>query len=219
MFHGSGGSLDEIARASGWIAKADEEGFLAVFPNGFPNDEGMRVWNDGRPETDGRERVDDVAFTDALLDDLSIRLRVDQKRIFVAGFSNGAGMAFRLGSALGGRIAAIAPVAGGLSVSPTTLPRLVPMIFIIGTLDGGFRPGPRTASSRWAGLLGCTPPQDTIREGRFALIKYQGCPRNVDAVAYYIDGWEHYWPGGKNRGIEMWAEKTIWTFFVKHPMR
>ena len=65
MFHGSGGSLDEIARATGWIAKSDEEGFLAVFPNGFPNDEGMRVWNDGRLESDGRERVDDVAFTEA----------------------------------------------------------------------------------------------------------------------------------------------------------
>src|SRR2546430_4004646 len=40
---------------------------------------------------------------------------------------------------------------------------------------------------------------DTVREGRFSLIKYQECPRNVDAVAYYIDGWEHYWPGGKNK--------------------
>src|SRR5207344_3284744 len=115
-----------------------------------------------------------------ILDDLSTRLRVDQKRIFVVGFSNGAGMAFRLGLALADRIAAIAPVAGALNVSPTTLPRLVPMIFVIGTLDGGFRPGPRSASSRWAGLLGCTSPQDTLRDGRFSLIKYQGCPRNVE---------------------------------------
>jgi polyhydroxybutyrate depolymerase len=216
MFHGSGGSSDETASATGWRDKADSETFLAVFPNGFPNTAGMRVWNDGRPATDGR--VDDVAFARALLDDLAARFRVDRQRIYVVGFSNGAGLAFRLGAELGDRIASIAPVAGALSVNTVALVRPVPMIFIIGTRDGGFRPGPRSASLRWAALLGCTPPPDSSHDGRFTFIEYQGCPRNVAAVAYYIDGWEHYWPGGKNRGIEMWAEKVIWTFFVKHPL-
>ena len=219
MFHGSGGSLDETANVTGWIQKSDEVGFLAVFANGFPNAEGMRVWNDGRYADD--TRVDDVAFTRALLDDLALRFRVDAKRVYAVGFSNGAGLAYRLGAELGDRIAAIAPVAGRLNVAPEKLGRAVPMIAIIGTEDGGFRGGAgRTSPARWATLLGCGEPGDTVRRGRYASVTFQGCPEDAGAVSWTIDGWEHYWPGGPiNRGVEMWAETKIWEFFAKHPLK
>ena len=133
MFHGFGGSLDETALATEWRSKADAETFLAVFPNGFPNSEGIRFWADGRALS---EAQDDVAFTRAILDDLARRFRVDRKHIFAVGFSNGAGMAFRLAVQLGDRIAAIAPVAGRPhSIQPGGLRRPVPMVFAIGTED------------------------------------------------------------------------------------
>ncbi len=215
MFHGSGGSLDEISRSTGWSEKADLEGFLAVYPNGFPNADGMRVWNDGRPATDGR--VDDVAFVRAMLDDLSARFRVDLRRVFVVGFSNGAGLAFRLAIELGNRIAAIAPVAGRLNVVPEKLSRAVPALAIIGTEDPGFRSGAGGSLARWAALLGCGALGEPVRKGRYTAATWT-CPKNVDAVSYTVEGWAHYWPGGKNRGIEMWAENVIWRFFEKHPM-
>lgn len=216
MLHGSGGSLDEISNATGWKLKSDDENFLAVFPNGFPNADGMRIWNDGRFSTD--DRADDVAFVRELLADLSRRYRVDQRRQFVVGFSNGAGMAFRLASELGDRIAAFAPVAGRLSVAPATLARPVPMIAVIGTQDAGFRSAGRTSPGRWAALLGCTDAGDTTRQGRVVSVSYH-CPAGTDATSHVIEGWAHYWPGGRNRGIEMWAEKVIWDFFRKHPLR
>ena len=217
MFHGSGGSLDEISRGSGWSVKSDDETFLAVYPNGFPNADGMRVWNDGRPANDGR--ADDVAFVRAMLDDLSARFRVDTRRVFVVGFSNGAGLAFRLGLELGESVAAIAPVAGRLSMVPEKLSRPVPTILIIGTEDAGFRGGAGASLGRWAPLLGCGKAGEPVRTGRFTSVTWRDCPKNVDAVSYTVEGWPHYWPGGKNRGIEMWAENVIWKFFAKHAMR
>jgi polyhydroxybutyrate depolymerase len=59
--------------------------------------------------------VDDVAFLDALLDDLAGAYRVDPRRVFATGMSNGAMMAYRLASELSERIAAVAPVAGTMA--------------------------------------------------------------------------------------------------------
>jgi len=41
-------------------------------------------------------------------------LAVDRRRLYATGFSNGASMAFRVGSELSARFAAIAPFAGAL---------------------------------------------------------------------------------------------------------
>ena len=57
-------------------------------------------------------KVDDVGFTRALLDDLATVTNVDAKRVFATGISNGGIMCYRLASELSDRIAAIAPVAG-----------------------------------------------------------------------------------------------------------
>jgi polyhydroxybutyrate depolymerase len=216
MLHGSGGSLDEIFNVTHWGLKSDDEGFLAVFPNGFPNDEGMRVWNDGRPAVEGR--ADDVAFARALLDDLGARFRIDVKRVFVVGFSNGAGLAYRLATELNDRIASIAPVAGRIRLPEPQLARPVPAIAIVGTEDGGYQADVRSAE-RWAALSGCKTTGDTVRNGRFVAVSYHACPKQVSITSYVVEGWEHYWPGGRNPGIEAWAEKVIWEFFRKHPLR
>lgn len=216
MFHGSGGTLDGMARTSGWISQSEYEKYLVAIPNGFPNDDGMRVWRDGRG---GRgSNVDDVAFTRLMIEDVSARLKVNRKRIFVAGFSNGAGLAYRLATEMGDIVAAIAPVAGRINVEVEKLARPVPAIAIVGTKDGGFEPD-RVAAERWAGLVGCSAPTDTSRDGRYSWVTFRNCPAKADVVSYTVDGWEHYWPGGTNPGIEMWAEKMIWRFFEKHPLR
>lgn len=101
---------------------ADDEGFAVVFPNGigskvFPD---HRSWNagggkDGWRCTGGRaceENLDDVAYIDAVLEELDRALYVDDKRIYSTGMSNGGAMSHRLACERSEVFAAIASVGG-----------------------------------------------------------------------------------------------------------
>src|SRR5262245_1071881 len=113
MIHGAGGSAEFAADETGWSSLADREGFAVVYPEGVPVRPpkapkfltNPQEWNDGS----GRGRQDDVGFLLEILDDLD---GIDTRRVYVAGFSNGAGIAFRLAAEHAGRVAALAPVAG-----------------------------------------------------------------------------------------------------------
>ena len=144
MLHGGGGTGRAAAVETGWSQKADRAGFLAVYPDAMPPDptkpssfaRNPQLWNDGSERFyHGQNRVDDVGFLNAMLDDLSARFALDRRRVFVAGFSNGASMAFRVGAELSGRIAAIAPVAGAGWADSVKLERPVSMCYITGTAD------------------------------------------------------------------------------------
>ena len=57
--------------------------------------------------------VDDVAYVQAVLDDIEANDAVDTTKVFATGFSNGAMMSHRLACEMADRIAAIAPISGG----------------------------------------------------------------------------------------------------------
>ena len=107
--------------------KADEEGFIVVYPNGgrflykymvdypfylsfielLPILTFSRQWNHWN-----YTEIDDVGFIRTLIDHLKTSLEIDSSRIYIAGLSGGAMMTYQLGSELSDIIAAIAPVAG-----------------------------------------------------------------------------------------------------------
>ncbi len=60
------------------------------------------------------QKVDDVGFTRAMLDDLASVANVDADRVFATGLSNGGIMSHHVASELSDRIAAIAPIGGPL---------------------------------------------------------------------------------------------------------
>jgi polyhydroxybutyrate depolymerase len=137
-----------MAWFSGLNAKADQAGVLAVYPDGT----GSRCsyfWNAGDccgPAVwDG---VDDVAFFDALLDDLAGAYSIDRQRVLATGMSNGAMMAYRLAAELSDRIAAIAPVAGRMATEGCRPRRPVPVLHFHGTTDE-FIPFPPGTGSRY----------------------------------------------------------------------
>jgi len=96
-------------------AIADEQTFLYAYPDGTSDPTGRQFWNadDACCDFFG-SGVDDVAYLDAMIDDISSKYTVDPKRIFVVGHSNGAFMAHRLACDLSNRIAAIAGLAGAV---------------------------------------------------------------------------------------------------------
>ena len=103
MLHGGGGTGRQMERLAGFSQLADRAGSIAVYPDGVG-----RSWNDGRGDphiTAQRERIDDVAFIAALIGALSQRYRIDSRRVYVTGISNGGFMAH-------------GPAAGGAAVEP-----------------------------------------------------------------------------------------------------
>ncbi len=118
VYHGGGSNAEQMVRFCGLNDKADEAGFIAVYPDGTGLIHRLLTFNGGNCCGYAmRRKIDDVAFTKAVLDDLAKVVRVDEKRIFATGMSNGAIMAYLLAAELSDRIAAIAPVAGPMGTA------------------------------------------------------------------------------------------------------
>lgn len=132
-------------------AVADQKGFVLVYPNGTKNpllpNQNVRTFNAGGGENGYTcvslyactQKVDELAYFNALLDDVEKLVNVDPKRVFATGFSNGGAMTHKLGCTLANRIAAIASVSGGnqYAANATCAPgRPVPVLHVHGDTDG-----------------------------------------------------------------------------------
>lgn len=233
MFHGGGGTAKDAIWDTGWAAKADTEGFLAVFPEGTPPDasrparfrDNPQTWNDGsnRSTVDAVARdVADVEFFSAVLANVKGRFKLDEHRIYATGFSNGASMVFRLARELSRTIAAVAPVAGSDWLSNKRPERAIPILYITGTADPlnpinggeirigrkgfGEKPSTQTIVSRWVTLHGCPEAPRVVYDKDGAKGIAYGVSGGV--VLYTIEGHGHYWPGGKSALPESLAGKN-----------
>jgi polyhydroxybutyrate depolymerase len=123
--HGYGQGPKLQAARTRFDKVGDTNGFVTLTPNGRYE---PVLWNP-RPDSP------DVTFIGALLDKTEADLCIDENRVYVSGFSNGAFMASTLACTMPDRIAAIA-AASGLRANPKcTDPRPVPVIAFHGTTD------------------------------------------------------------------------------------
>ena len=229
MLHGGGGTATAAAEETGWGAKGDKEGFLAVFPDALPPDPAKpsrfvanpQLWNDGSDRFyPGQTAPDDVAFLNAMLDELAARFAVDPRRVFMTGFSNGASMCFRFGAEASKRLAAIAPVAGACWLEKITMERPVPMCYLTGTADplnpieGGVpklatggsdriraRPKPPVRDSilKWVRAVGApATPRTTTASNGVHTDTYGPGRDGAEVMAVSVEGLGHTWAGGKS---------------------
>jgi len=128
VLHGSGFGANSVSTKSycDMDEKADEEGFITVYPNGeilrlstYIKHPIAILWDLYALITHSREwnrwnenNVDDVGFIRTLIYHLETVLNVNSSRIYIMGISGGAMMTYRLGAELSDHIAAIAPIAG-----------------------------------------------------------------------------------------------------------
>ena len=108
VFHGGGGSADSVRRQSRMSAKGEAEGFIVVYPQGSGGIAGkLKTWNAGTCCGHAmQERIDEMAFVAALLDDLQATVAIDRARVYATGISNGGMMAYEVACALADRFAA-----------------------------------------------------------------------------------------------------------------
>jgi polyhydroxybutyrate depolymerase len=226
FLHGAGGTAEWSLEETGWEATGLREGFLLVVPEGQRSDrsrppgflDNPQLWNDGAPRglVSHAAAADDVAFLAAVLDDVERRYQIDTRRIYCVGFSNGAGMAFRLAAELSHRLAALAPVAGHCWQSEPHPVPAVPTLYLGGAADplvplaggtvrsiwgGGTHEKPSVwkTLTRWAAALGCPPGPGltTTEEGQ--TFRYAPGANGAEFVAQVIADLGHHWPGGRGR--------------------
>lgn len=246
-FHGGGANADNMVRFSGLDEKADEAGFIAVYPNGTGRFGRILTFNGGnccgQAATNG---VDDVEFTRRLLDDVAAVCTIDPKRVFATGMSNGGIMAYRLAAELSDRIAAIAPVSGPMGTKGCSPKRPVSVIHFHGTADefapfqGGRGKGlsgtdffsvPGSIAA-WVEADGCGPQPvtstlpDTAADGTTVRRETYGPGRDgAEVVLIAIEGGGHTWPGREPRLASLGkstrdisANDLMWEFFQRHPL-
>ena len=220
LFHGAGANGKWQIRYSGLAETADEGGFLVACPDGTgPLRRWLLTWNAGSCCGFASSKdVDDVEYVRQLLDELAQRYRVNPRRVYLAGLSNGGMMCYRLADALSDRIAAIAIVAGTHLGDPPSPERPVPVLHFHGTkdklvpFDGGsdFRwspqygfPGARECAAMWAEANRCeAKPQIKKLEDEHdndgttvSIERYAPRADGAEVVLYVIDGGGHTWPG------------------------
>lgn len=222
-FHGGGGNPESMIRLSGLNAKSDEAGFLVVYPFGSgPLENQFLTFNGGGCCGYAMEnKVDDVAFTRELLDDLATVTNVDADRVFATGLSNGGIMSHYLASELSDRIAAIAAVGGPLMMGEVHVKRPVSVMHFHGTADAfapfqggtgeGFFPGRKGVTDFtsvdhtmrcWVKANGCqVEPRlenlpDKSDDGMTVTRKtWSGGRDGSEVVLIEIQGGGHTWPG------------------------
>ena len=133
VFHGRGNTGAGTEAFSG----LDALPAIVAYGNGVigTGDGDRQAWEGAPYSAPG---VDDIAYTNDLLDTLESDLCVDTRRVYATGKSNGAGFTGILACELSDRIAAIAPVAAALygTGHPDCDPeRPVPVISFHGTED------------------------------------------------------------------------------------
>lgn len=241
VLHGGASNPRMMELYSGLSRKADEVGFIAVYPEGTGR-LNLLTWNAGSCCGYAvTHKVDDLKFIGMVIDLLISRYRVAANRVYVTGISNGAMMAYRLAVEMPERIAAVAAVAGTLEVEARQVRAPVPIIHFHGTqdkhvpYDGG--KGKRFSFNSvdatiafWVKVNDLRPEPkveslpDRARDGT-NVVKYSYANKdNIERVVLYkVIGGGHTWPGVERAErilgtatLDISANDLIWDFFNRH---
>ncbi len=233
--HGYTSTAEEQLYYGDFRAIADTANFIVVCPQGTVY-EGQTHWNTGGWTPNST--VDDLGFVAALIDKLASEYKIDPKRIYATGMSNGGEMSYLLACKLGDKIAAIASVGGAMT--PETFgacnpAHAMPVLHIHGTQDDVVPyNGDATATGimkglgYWVNFNACAAlptqaavpnisPNDGSTVEHFT---YQGDKANVEH--FKVNGGGHAWPGaaydlpGTNQDFN--ASLEIWKFLCRYDL-
>lgn len=228
-FHGGGGKATMMHRVSKLTATSDAHSFIVVYPDGLE-----KHWGDQRSMT-GFDRKGDLEFIRVLLDELELKFKIDPKRVYSTGISNGGFFSQDLAIAYPERIAAVASVAATVSVpvfNKVTPPQPVPILFMLGDHDpivpynggeiklGSERRGAavsaRDSVEYWCKHNHCTKSGPVVdvelpasSDGTSVTRQcFAGAQTRNQVVLYTVNGGGHTWPSGWQYLGESFIGKT-----------
>ena len=234
-FHGYTSNSNEQMFYGDFRNIADTANFLVVHPQGTLDANNTTHFNVGW----GGSSVDDLGFTEALLDSLSAAYSIDQNRIYAVGMSNGGFMSFRLACDLSAKIAAVGSVTG--SMLPSTLLNCnashpMPVIQIHGTTDAtvpyigstGWTAPIENVLNHWATFNNCSPvptivnvPNTNTSDGstveKYTYDNGDNCSK---VVHFKVTNGQHTWPGSifnlAGTNYDIIASVEVWNFLSKY---
>lgn len=231
-FHGVGSNAKQMAKVSELAELGDRERVLTVFPQGLGV---VPAWNTAYVGTAKRSEADELAFFAEMLATLHAIAKIDEKRIYVAGFSNGGFLAHKLACEASGTIAAIGVVAAINGEAACAVTRPVPVIAFHGLRDPVVQysgaeelgvPSVMRTMTDWAVRDGCAAGEPVVFEekGEVTCREWPACQGGAEVILCTGKEGGHTWPGGGNPSYmghtitDIDATERMWAFFEKHPL-
>lgn len=212
--HGLNQAVEGVRRSLAMEPLADRENFAVLYPMALKGhwsfDESLPV---RLPQRD--ERIDDVGFINAIVDELVAEGSVDASRVYATGLSNGGLMAWTLACQMSERLAGVAPLISGMvdhQVEHCSPKRLVPLVVIAGTedwmqpYDGAITEHFRLLSipetlEFWRHQRGCTSydvnmiaSREPSDQTRAVILEWTACKSPSPQRFYRIEGGGHSLP-------------------------
>ena len=142
--HGRGGTAESFISLSGMSRVAEERDFIVVFPEACVSQQkpgalrNLLLWEGSYKG----EKIDDVKFILAIIEDVKLRCAIDESRIFACGQSSGGMMTSTLAQKAPDIFAAVAPWSALVSPDedlclPEKIEPAVPFFFLFGDVGGG----------------------------------------------------------------------------------
>lgn len=205
ILHGFGMTAADQQNSVKMDVIADREKFIVAYPNAIEKN-----WD--------QVGDSDWKFILAVLDSIDAKHPIDKKRVYLAGFSQGAGMAHAGGCRHADKFAAIAPVSGNIPADCKPV-RAIPMMLTFGTNEGMATPQKfMQSASSWATLDSCTATPTVIRpypatnpKSLVTRIAWKGCRNGTEVIADSVSGGPHEWPMDTQTKVN--NSEEVWTFF------
>lgn len=215
--HGAGGNSTD--RSPFRTSVADKAGCIVVYPQGlptaFPGLGGMTAngWS-----AYGEENFD-TEFLKAVIEDVAKNYKIDRKRIYCCGFSNGGMMTYVMANTNSHVFAAFAAISGypinEFHLHHTSW-RPVPFLHIHGKADDFVKYSlvHNVIENMVARNGACPVPQKTTKSGKYTKSIYEAGEGGFPIVYYEIDGMGHSdYTDNTEDGS---SAQTMWNFFKEY---
>ena len=229
ILHGSGGSGEQmLKRAPELMHVADQEKFIAVYPNGYLN-----YWNECRKAANSQANqlnIHEEDFFKGMIRYFQKHYSIDRKKVFVVGTSGGGHMAYKLALTMPDEIRAITAIIANLpdtnNLDCPEMRKPMNVMIVNGTKDNvnpydggevilgsgnfGFVRSTDRTLAYWSTLAGYTeapvkrllPDTDPTDGKTIEEYRYSGKAKEV--VLLKVIGGKHDYPGDIQVHLEAW---------------
>ena len=218
LFYGSGSDPSQFSTLTGLPSRGSAAGFLVAVPH---TQGAASEWQFNAHESD-------AVFVDGLVSSLENSYCIDERAVFVTGFSAGAAFTIIYSCARESRVAAIATVAVEFQLGCT---RPMSILAFHGTDDplipyqngaiGLSFPGVKVRGTQrnmgdWARLDRCRAVPRRVGSGsQVVRQQWYGCARGTSVILYTVVGGGHTWPGADpKRGVGLTTQQVSATLRV-----
>ena len=241
--HGYTSSAKTLMGYSGINQVADKEGFLVAYPQGTKDSRDNNFFNVGY-EFHSDSKVNDVNFIREIVLNLTKDYKLNSKRVFATGMSNGGDMSYLLACTSSDLFTAVAPVAGVMmkdTLENCNRVKKIPIFEIHGTKDSISKfEGDMNNEDKWGAYYDlpstiefwvnkhALSEKETIQlenknteDGTTITFERYWSDESQREVWFYIvnDG-NHTWPGmtglfSRTANQDINSAEEIWKFFSK----